>query len=187
MKFDDIKKFLSGHKKKAIFGAGMIPVAVVAWKKRKAIWSGVKGVHARVSGKKEQAPVSAMSESRKTDMVNTVRFMLSKYDTSAFHIIYSRGKKEKNMGYFLRTAGEGALFFGWSEGFEAEHPVTPFWIALDSKATGAFRDRGLKMFYDIYPNPRDEQSILISVSLEEMEDPLAVASKIMELAGKTIL
>jgi len=46
MKFDDIMKLLSGHKKKAILGAGLIPVAFLAWKKRKAIWSGMKGVHA---------------------------------------------------------------------------------------------------------------------------------------------
>ncbi len=187
MKFTDITKLLSGHKKKAILGAGLIPVAVLAWKKRETIWSGVKGVRTRVTGKKEEAALPGMSDSHKTDLVNTVRFMLSKYDTSAFHIIYERGKKEKYMGYFLRTAGEASLFFGWSEGFEAAHPVTPFWIALDGKATEAFRDRGLKLFYDIYPNPRDERSVLIAISLEEMEDPLAVVGKILELAGKTMV
>ena len=187
MKFTDIAKLLSGHKKTAIFGAGLIPVAFLAWKKRKTIWSGVKGVQARVSGKKEEPAVSGLSDSRKTDLVNTVRFMLSKYDTSAFNIIYDRGKKEKYMGYFLRTAGKASLFFGWSEEFVSAHPLTPFWIALDGKATEAFQDRGLKMFYDIYPNPRDEQSILVAIPLDEMEDPLAVAGKIMELAGKTVL
>lgn len=187
MKFTDIKNFLTGHKKKAILGAGIIPVAFLAWKKRKAIWSGMKGVHSRVAGKKAETAVTGLSDSNKTDLVNTVRFMLSKFDTSAFHISYGRGKKDKHMGYFLRTAQEASLFFGWSENFEEAYPITPFWIALDSKATEVFRERGLKIFYDIYPNPKDEQSILISVTPEEMEDPLAVAGKIMDLAGKTIL
>ena len=186
MKFTDIKNFLTGHKTKAILGAGLIPVAFLAWKKRKAIWGGVKNVHSRVSGKKAEAALPGLSNSRKTDLVNTVRFMLSKYDTSAFHILYGRGKKEKYMGYYLRTSGEASLFFGWSEVFEEAHPVTPFWVALDGKATDVFRERGLKTFYDIYANPKEEQSILIAVPLEEMEDPLAVAGKIMELAAKTI-
>ena len=187
MKFTDIKNFLTGHKKKAILGAGLIPVAFLAWKKRKAIWGGMKDVHSRVAGGKPKIAVPGLSDSIKTDQVNTVRFMLSKFDTSAFHISYGRGKKDRRMGYFLRTAGEASLFFGWSESFEEAHPVTPFWIALDSKATEAFRERGLKIFYDIYPNPNDEQSILISITPEEMDDPLAVAGKILDLAGKTIV
>lgn len=185
MKFEDIKKLLLVHRGKAVIGAGLIPVAVLVWKKRGIIRNGVKGIGALARGKK--TAVSGLSEARKTDMVNTVRFMLGEYNTAPFNIIYNRAKKEGRMGYSMRSDAKTALFFGWSDAFMAAHPVTPFWIELDARATEAFRDRGLKQYYDIYINPEDECSILVSVPLEEIEDPRAVAGKIMELASKTLL
>ncbi len=191
MKFDKLKQLLSGRRGKALLGAGLLPVALVAWHKREDISRGVKTISGKVRGKvagaDSEAPhVLELGESRKTDMVNTVRFMLSKYDTEPLSIIYVRDKKRGLMGYALRSGGDRSLFFGWSDEYAAQFPLTPFWIALDPESTRAFAEKNLKIHYDIYPHPWVEGSILISVPLEEMEDPQAVAGKIMELAGKTL-
>lgn len=192
MKFDKLKRFLSGHKGKALLGAGLLPVAYVAWRKREDISKGVKSISGKVrdkiTGAAAEAPQSlhALGDSRKTDMVNTVRFMLSKYDTEPMSIIYTRDKKRGFMGYLIKASGDRSLFFGWSGEFERKYPMTPFWIALDPESTLVFAGKNLKIHYDIYANPVDERSILVSVPVEEMEDPQAVAGKIMELAGKTL-
>jgi hypothetical protein len=193
MKIEKIKKILSRHKGKALVGAGLVPVVYFAWKKRGSIWNGIKGITGRMLPSKAE-PGEAMSpvilkltDSRKTDMVNTVRFMVSKYDTGPFSIVYGRSRKQGYMGYYVRSESGPALFFGWSDEFERTYPVTPFWIALDPQATKVFKEKNLKVHYDIYPNPKEEQSILVSVPPEEMEDPEAVSGKIMELARKTLL
>jgi hypothetical protein len=185
---DRLVKFFSSHRKKALFGVGLIPVVYVAWKKRGAIRKGVGNLKTFTSQRAESGPSARkMSESRKTDMVNTVRFMLSRYDTESFSIIYDRDRRRGRMGYHVRTSAGPALFFGWSEEYEALYPQTPFWIELDAEATKAFADRGLKIHHDIYPNPNDNHSIIISLTLDEMEDPRTAAGKVADLSRKILL
>jgi hypothetical protein len=193
MKFEKIKKILFKHKGKALIGAGLVPVAYLVWKKRDGIWKGIKGIKEKVRPKKAElidedaSTIVKLTDSRKTDMVNTVRFMLSKYDAGEFNIVYGRSRKQGYMGYYVRSDQGPALFFGWSDEFAERYPVTPFWIALDPQATKAFSEKNLKPHYDIYANPREEHSILVSITLEEMVDAPAASEKIMELARKTLL
>ena len=188
MKFDAIKQFFSSHGKKALFGAGLIPVAYVAWKNRGAIRRGVGDLKTLAVRKTEHTTSSKkLNESRKTDMVNTVRFMLSRYDTEPFSIIYDRDRKQGRMGYYMRTNAGPSLFFGWMDEYEARYPQTPFWIELDAEATKAFADRGLKIHHDIYPNPSDDRSVLISLTLDEMEDPRTAAGKVADLSRKILM
>ena len=185
---DRLVKFLSAHRKKALFGVGLIPVAYVAWKKRGAIRKGVGDLKTLSARKKERTSSSQiLSESQKTDMVNTVRFMFSRYDTESFSIIYDRDRKRGRMGYHVRMSAGPALFFGWSEEYEARYPQTPFWIVLDAEATKTFAERGLKIHHDIYPNPNDNHSIIISLTLDEMEDPRTAAGKVADLSRKILL
>ena len=178
IKFDGIKKFLSKNRNKALIGAGLIPVAFLAWKGVKKISSGKK---------KESVPgISKLGESKKSDAVNTVRFMLSNYNTEKYSIIYGRDKKKGYMGYYLRVDHSPWLFFGWSDAFESAYPLTPFWIELDESATAKFGKKGLKMYYDVYAHPSEEKRLLVSITLDELEDPQAVAGKLMELSQKTL-
>jgi hypothetical protein len=179
IKFEGIKKFLSSNRNKALIGAGMVPFIYLAWK-------GVKKISA---GKKTEteAESARLSESRKTDLVNTVRFMLSNYNTDRYSIIYGRDRKKGYMGYFIRVDHSPWLFFGWSDEYERKYPLTPFWIELDESGANKFGERGLKMYYDIYTHPSDDKKLLISITLEEAEDPQAVAGKLIELAQKTLL
>jgi hypothetical protein len=185
IKFDGIKKFLSSNKNKALIGAGLVPVIYLAWKSRATIWRGVKIISAK-KGEEAQTEIKKLSESKKTDAVNTVRFMLSNYNTERYSIIYGRDKKKGYMGYFMRADHSPWLFFGWSVEFEGKYPLTPFWIELDEKATKTFGDKGLQKYYDIYAHPSLEKQLIVSIALEEMEDPQAVAGKVMELAQKTM-
>ena len=179
IKFEGIKKFLSKNRKKALIGAGLIPVAFLAWKGVKKISSGKK---------KETRPgISNLSESKKTDAINTVRFMLSNYNTERYNIIYGRDRKKGYMGYYLRVDHSPWLFFGWSDEFESKYPLTPFWIELDESATKKFGDKGLQIYYDVYTHPADEKHLLVSITLDELEDPQAVAGKLIELSQKTLL
>ncbi|MHB9028357.1 MAG: hypothetical protein ACYC9O_06280 [Candidatus Latescibacterota bacterium] len=193
MKLEKIKKILSKHKGKALIGAGLVPVAYLAWKKRGVLWKGIKGLKEKALPKKAEPGDEAsralmkLTDSRKTDLVNTVRFMLSKYDTGPFNIVYGRSRKQGYMGYYVRSDQGSSLFFGWSDELEQRYPATPFWIALDPQATKIFGEKNLKIHYDIYTNPKEDQSILVSIPPEEMEDPQAVSGKIMELARKTLL
>lgn len=185
IKFDGIKKFLSSNKNKALIGAGLVPVIYLALKSRATIWRGVKKISSK-KGEEAQPEIKKLSESKKTDAVNTVRFMLSNYNTERYSIIYGRDKKKGFMGYFMRFNHSPWLFFGWSDEYEGKYQLTPFWIELDEKATNTFMDKGLQMYYDIYAHPSDEKQLIVSVTLEEMEDPRAVAGKVMELAQKTM-
>ena len=192
-KLGKLGKFLSKHKGKSLIGAGLLPVAYLAWKKRDAIWE-------RIAGKKEKTPPLKtetveealpikikFTSSRKTDLVNTVRFMLSQHDTKELKIAYCRSRKQGYMGYYIRAYGGFTLFFGWSDEFEKRYPETPFWIALDPQATNVFREKNLKIQFDIYANLRDERSILICMRPEEMENPQEVSAKILELARATLV
>ncbi len=201
-----VKKFISRHKGKALIGVGIAPMAYLAWKKRGTIWENVKELKNRAFPKKtkqveessgdsisiEKSPTDSplglkLTDSRKTEMIHMVRFMLSKYDTNSFTIVYGRSRKQGYMGYYVRAGKEGSLFFGWSDEFENQYSLTPFWITLNPAATKTFREKNLTTYYDIYVNPKDDQSILISLPLKKMEDPQAVAGKIIELAGETLL
>ena len=185
MKFDGFKKFFSSHGKKTLFGVGLLPVAYLAWKNRGTIRKGVDGIKTLAGGGEKPAP--RLGHSRKTDMVNTVRFVLSKYDTDAFTIIYDRDRERRRMGYHIRTHEGPALFFGWSDEFEEKYPLTPFWIALDPVATERFAALGLKKHFDVYDHPEGDGSVLVSLQHDEMEDPRTAAGKIAELARKLLL
>jgi len=186
-------KFLSKHKGKSLIGAGLLPVAYLAWKKRDVIGEIIKGKKEKTPLPKTETVEEALpikikfTSSRKTDLVNTVRFMLSQHDTKPFKIAYCRSRKQGYMGYYIRAYGGFTLFFGWSDEFEKRYPETPFWIALNPQATNVFREKNLKIQYDIYANPRDERSILISLPFGEMENPKEVSAKILELARATLV
>jgi hypothetical protein len=185
IKFEGIKKFFSRNRNKALIGAGLVPVMYLAWKSRATILRGVKKISA-IKEDETHLKIKKLSDYKKTDAVNTVRFMLSNYNTEQFNIIYGRDKKKGYMGYFMRIDHSPWLFFGWSDEFEGKYPLTPFWIELDEKAAKTFGDKGLKMYYDIYAHPSNEKHLIVSVTLEEMEDPRAVAGKVFELAQKTM-
>jgi hypothetical protein len=188
MNMESLKKLVSTHGKKVLWGIGLLPVAYVAWKNRGAIRQGVSNLKTRGAKKGARSKEARkLGESRKTDMVNTVRFILGKYDTDAFSIVYDRDRKRGRMGYYLRTNAGPSIFFGWSEEYEERFPLTPFWIELDSEATRIFAERGLKVHHDIYPNPSAEELILVPLTLDEMEDPRTAAGKIGDLAKKILL
>lgn len=182
-KLGRLAKLLSNHKGKALIGASLVPAAYLAWKKRDVIADGVRGLAGRAVPKKS---ASGLSDSRKTDLVNTVRFMLGRYDTAAFHIIYGRDRHAGYMGYHVRTDA-AALFFGWTDALEEAYPMTPFWMVLDPAATRAFGEKNLKAHYDIYTNPADDRSIAIPAMPDMVDDPAAVAAHIIEIARKTLL
>ncbi len=186
MKFDGFGKFFSTHGKKTLFGVGLLPVAYLAWKNRGTIQKGVSGLKSLAGGVKDR-PSARLSDSRKTDMVNTVRFVLSKYDTDAFSIAYERDRERKRMGYHVRTNEGPSLFFGWSDEYEEKYPLTPFWIELDPGATVRFAAQGLKKHFDMYEHPLDGGSVLVSLQHDEMEDPRTAAGKIAELSRKLLL
>ncbi len=186
MKFNGFKKFFSAHGKKTLFGVGLLPVAYLAWKNRGAIQKGVSDLKT-LAVKGKDRPTPRLGDSRKTDMINTVRFVLSKYNTDAFAIVYERDRDRGRMGYRVRANDGPALFFGWSDECEEKYPLTPFWIELDPVATGKFSEQGMKKYFDVYEHPSDTGSLLVSLQHDEMEDPRTAAGKIAELSRKLLL
>lgn len=184
MNIATIIAFVKEHKG-AILSLGAVPAAFYAIKKLSGSKKHVTGPAKVIV--KEDMPVEStpirrrMTPARKNRIIGDVRQELITLIPEDYTITFGQSEKQGYRGYYVRKNDKVWLFLCWSNILEDSYGSSTFWIELSEAATVIFKDRNLKLNFDIYTHPLHTGRIVISVSDEDMRNSRGVADEVYSL------
>ena len=181
MNIDAVITFLKKHKG-AIISLGAIPAAIFTIRNLPGLKKQVKEPAEMSVGKNipaEPIPVRRrMTAVRKNRIIGDIRRELLKLIPKEYAITFGKSEKQGYRGYYVRKNDKDWLFLCWSDVLEDAYDSSTIWVELSEAVTGTFKERNLKLGYDIYTHPSHPGRIAISIPDEDVGNISTVADEV---------
>ena len=181
MNIDAVIAFLKKHKG-AIISLGAIPAAIFTIRNLSGLKRQEKGSADVSTGKNKPAESKSarrrMTSARKNRIISDIRRELLTLIPKEYIISFGKSEKQGYRGYYVRKNDNDWLFLCWSDVLEDAYESSTFWVELSESVTGNFKERNLKLGYDIYTHPAHPGRIAISIPDEDVNDIRNVAEEV---------